>query len=56
MLLIIFDIDKDFEIPKIQAATEEDHLLPRKKYFSAHCSFATLEPTNSMFDDEDYDE
>lgn len=51
-----FDIDEDFEGPEIQAATEEDHLLPRKEYFSAQGSFATLEPTNSMFDDEDYDE
>ncbi|KAH0988884.1 hypothetical protein GBA52_000367 [Prunus armeniaca] len=51
-----FDIDEDFEGPEIQAATEEDHLLPRKDYLSAQVSLATLELTHSVFDDEDYDE
>lgn len=51
-----FDIDEDFEGPEIQAATEEDHLLPRKDYLSAQVSLATLELSHSVFDDEDYDE
>ncbi|KAB2062452.1 hypothetical protein ES319_A10G153000v1 [Gossypium barbadense] len=49
------DIDEEYEGPEIQAATEEDHLLPKKEYFSADVSSA-LEPKASVFDDENYDE
>lgn len=49
------DIDEQYEGPEIQAPTEEDHLLPKKEYFSADVSLASLKPT-SVFDDENYDE
>lgn len=50
------DIDEEYDGPEIEAAGEEDHLLPRREYFSAEVSLSTLEPTASVFDDEDYDE
>lgn len=50
------DIDEEYDGPEIEAAGEEDHLLPKKEYFSAEVSLVTLEPTASIFDDEDYDE
>lgn len=50
------DIDEQYEGPEIQAASEEDHLLPKKEYFSSEVSLATLKPTASVFDDENYDE
>ncbi|KAG6593022.1 Transcription initiation factor TFIID subunit 1, partial [Cucurbita argyrosperma subsp. sororia] len=50
------DIDEEYDGPEIEAAGEEDHLLPKKEYFSAEVSLPTLEPTASVFDDEDYDE
>lgn len=31
-------------------------MLPKKEYFSAEVSLATLKPTTSLFDDENYDE
>lgn len=49
------DIDEQYEGPEIQATTEEDYLLPKKEYFSAEVSIATLKPL-SVFDDENYDE
>ncbi|XWS09403.1 hypothetical protein CRYUN_Cryun40dG0082200 [Craigia yunnanensis] len=49
------DIDEEYDGPETQAATEEDHLLPRKEYFAADVSSA-LEPKASVFDDENYDE
>ncbi|PPE02912.1 hypothetical protein GOBAR_DD00072 [Gossypium barbadense] len=49
------DIDEEYEGPETQAATEEDHLLPKKEYFTADVSSA-LEPKTSVFDDENYDE
>ncbi|KAJ0030567.1 hypothetical protein Pint_13733 [Pistacia integerrima] len=50
------DIDEQYEGPETQAVSEEDHLLPQKEYFSAEVSLATLKPTTSLFDDENYDE
>ncbi|XP_050262910.1 transcription initiation factor TFIID subunit 1 isoform X2 [Quercus robur] len=49
------DFDEQYEGPEIQAASEEDHLLPKKEYFSTEVSLASLKPT-SVFDDENYDE
>ncbi|KAK0585829.1 hypothetical protein LWI29_034578 [Acer saccharum] len=49
-------IDEQYEGPEIQAASEEDYLLPKKDFFSAGVSLITLKPTTSLFDDEDYDE
>ena len=49
------DFDEQYEGPEIQAATEEDHLLPKKEYFATEVSLALLKPT-SVFDDENYDE
>ena len=49
------DIDEEYDGPETQAATEEDHLLPKKEYFAADVSSA-LEPKASVFDDENYDE
>ncbi|KAK3206157.1 hypothetical protein Dsin_020203 [Dipteronia sinensis] len=50
------DIEEQYEGPEIQAASEEDYLLPKKEFFSAEVSLTTLEPTTSIFDDENYDE
>lgn len=50
------DIDEQYEGPEIQAASEEDYLLPKKEYFSNELSLAALKPTASVFDDENYDE
>nr|DAD25423.1 TPA_asm: hypothetical protein HUJ06_026887 [Nelumbo nucifera] len=50
------DIEEEYEGPEIQATTEEDHLLPKKDYFSAEVSLATLEHKAVVFDDENYDE
>uniref|UniRef100_A0A2P2MNI1 Uncharacterized protein MANES_07G036600 n=1 Tax=Rhizophora mucronata TaxID=61149 RepID=A0A2P2MNI1_RHIMU len=50
------DIDEQYEDPDIQAATEEDHLLPKKEYIASGVSMGTLEPRASVFDDENYDE
>ncbi|KAK8636999.1 hypothetical protein V6N13_064431 [Hibiscus sabdariffa] len=49
------DIDEEYDGPETQAATEEDHLLPKKEYFTIDVSSA-LEPKASVFDDENYDE
>ncbi|EEF39713.1 transcription initiation factor tfiid, putative [Ricinus communis] len=50
------DFDEQYEGPEIQAASEEDYLLPKKEYFSSEVSLSTLKPTTSVFDDENYDE
>lgn len=50
------DIDEQYEGPEIQAATEEDYLLPKKEYFSADVSVASLDHSASVFDDDNYDE
>lgn len=50
------DIEEQYEGPEVQAATEEDLLLPRKDYFSKEISMSTLRNINSVFDDENYDE
>uniref|UniRef100_A0A7N0ZRC3 Ubiquitin-like domain-containing protein n=1 Tax=Kalanchoe fedtschenkoi TaxID=63787 RepID=A0A7N0ZRC3_KALFE len=50
------DIDEQYEGPEIQPTTEEDHLLPRKDYYSAEVSVAAIEPPTTLFDDENYDE
>uniref|UniRef100_A0A7N2MZG8 Uncharacterized protein n=1 Tax=Quercus lobata TaxID=97700 RepID=A0A7N2MZG8_QUELO len=49
------DFDEQYEGPEIQATSEEDHLSPKKEYFSTDVSLASLKPT-SVFDDENYDE
>ncbi|PON40245.1 TAFII-230 TBP-binding protein [Parasponia andersonii] len=48
------DIDEQYEGPEVQAASEEDYLLPKKAYLSS--SLSTLKPTASIYDDENYDE
>lgn len=51
------DIDEQYEGPETQAATEEDHLLPKRDYFSNNkVSVASLEHTAPVFDDDNYDE
>ncbi|XP_075494271.1 transcription initiation factor TFIID subunit 1-like [Primulina tabacum] len=50
------DIDEQYEGPEVQAATEEDYLLPKKDFFSKEVSVTTLENATSVFDDENYDE
>ncbi|XP_050209349.1 transcription initiation factor TFIID subunit 1 isoform X2 [Mercurialis annua] len=50
------DFDEQYEGPEIQAAGEEDYLLPKKEYIYSQAALATLKPTNSVFDDENYDE
>ncbi|CAK9175018.1 unnamed protein product, partial [Ilex paraguariensis] len=50
------DIEEQYEGPEIQAATEEDYLLPKKDYFPSQFSVANLENKTSVFDDENYDD
>ncbi|KAJ8768872.1 hypothetical protein K2173_023867 [Erythroxylum novogranatense] len=50
------DFDEPYEGPEVQDATEEDYLLPKKEYFSSEVSVTTLEPSVSVFDDDNYDE
>ncbi|XP_010535990.1 PREDICTED: transcription initiation factor TFIID subunit 1 isoform X2 [Tarenaya hassleriana] len=50
------DIDEEYDGPEIQVVSEEDHLLPKKEYFAAEVSFASLKTKSSVFDEEDYDE
>lgn len=45
------DID-DYDAPEVEAATEEDHLLSNKDYFSSNIVFASLNPKASVFDEE----
>ncbi|WOL14715.1 transcription initiation factor TFIID subunit 1 [Canna indica] len=50
------DIDEQYDGPEVEAATEEDHLLPKKEYFSSSSMLASLEQKTSVFDEENYDE
>ncbi|KAI4327951.1 hypothetical protein L6164_020355 [Bauhinia variegata] len=50
------DIDEEYDGPESEAANEEDHLLPKKEFFSAGASLEVLESRASVFDDENYDE
>ncbi|KAL5992406.1 hypothetical protein ACLOJK_013324 [Asimina triloba] len=50
------DFDEQYEGPEIQAASEEDYLLPKQKYFSAQVSLPSLDNQTSVFDDENYDD
>lgn len=50
------DIEEQYEGPEVQVASEEDHLLPKKEFFSAEVSLASLEHKTSVFDEENYDE
>ncbi|XP_021908111.1 transcription initiation factor TFIID subunit 1-like [Carica papaya] len=50
------DIEEQYEGPEVQATSEEDYLLPKKDFFSSEVSLGTAEHTNSVFDDENYDE
>lgn len=50
------DIDEQYDGPEIQSSTEEDHLLPKKDYFSSDAFLASLDHKGSVFDEENYDE
>lgn len=50
------DIDEQYDGPEIQAATEEDHLLTRREYFSSNILLSSLNCETSIFDEDDYDE
>lgn len=50
------DIDEEYDGPETEAANEEDHLLPKKEFFSSEGSLKVLESRASVFDDENYDE
>lgn len=50
------DIDEQYDGPEIQSSTEEDHLLPKKDYFSSDALLASLDHKGSVFDEENYDE
>ncbi|XP_008806233.2 LOW QUALITY PROTEIN: transcription initiation factor TFIID subunit 1 [Phoenix dactylifera] len=50
------DIDEQYDGPEVQAGTEEDHLLPKKDFFSSNVSLASLSNKASVFDEENYDE
>ncbi|KAG0472054.1 hypothetical protein HPP92_016600 [Vanilla planifolia] len=49
------DIDEQYDGPEVHVTTEEDHLLPKKEYFSSDVFLSSLNKT-SVFDEEDYDE
>ncbi|KAG7577811.1 Bromodomain [Arabidopsis thaliana x Arabidopsis arenosa] len=48
--------DEEYDGPELQVVTEEDHLLPKREYFSAAFALSSLNSRASVFDDEDYDE
>lgn len=48
------DIDEQYDGPEIQS--EEDHLLPKKDYYSSDTLLASLGKKESVFDEENYDE
>ncbi|EOA39475.1 hypothetical protein CARUB_v10008072mg [Capsella rubella] len=50
------DIDEEYDGPEVQVVSEEDHLLPKKEYFSTAVALGSLTSRTSVFDDEDYDE
>ncbi|CAH8254309.1 unnamed protein product [Arabidopsis lyrata] len=50
------DIDEEYDGPEVQVVSEEDHLLPKKEYFSTAVALGSLKSRASVFDDEDYDE
>jgi transcription initiation factor TFIID subunit 1 len=50
------DIDEQYDGPEVEAATEEDHLLSKKDYFSSNTMFASVNSKVSVFDEENYDE
>ncbi|XP_047333970.1 transcription initiation factor TFIID subunit 1 [Impatiens glandulifera] len=50
------DIDEQYEGPEVQAASEEDYLLPKKDFYSTEVPLSDLKQTTSVFDDENYDE
>ncbi|XP_003560349.1 transcription initiation factor TFIID subunit 1 isoform X2 [Brachypodium distachyon] len=50
------DIDEEYDGPEVEAATEEDHLLSKKDYFSSNTVFASVNTKASVFDEENYDE
>lgn len=50
------DIDEQYDGPEVQVVSEEDHLLPKKEYFSTAVALGSLHSRASVFDDEDYDE
>ncbi|CAN8290270.1 unnamed protein product [Cochlearia groenlandica] len=50
------DFDEQYDGPEVQVVTEEDHLLPKKNYFSSAVALGSLNSKTSVFDDEDYDE
>lgn len=50
------DIDEEYDGPETEAANEEEHLLPKKDFFSVETSLEALKSRSSVFDDENYDE
>ncbi|KAG8075144.1 hypothetical protein GUJ93_ZPchr0006g44848 [Zizania palustris] len=50
------DIDEEYDGPEVDTATEEDHLLPKKDYFSSNAVYASVNSKVSVFDEENYDE
>nr|XP_051203565.1 transcription initiation factor TFIID subunit 1 isoform X4 [Lolium perenne] len=50
------DIDEQYDGPEVEAATEEDHLLSKKDYFSSNTMLASVNSKVSVFEDENYDE
>ncbi|KAF2927800.1 transcription initiation factor TFIID subunit 1 isoform X2 [Oryza sativa Japonica Group] len=50
------DIDEEYDGPEVEAATEEDHLLSKKDYFSSNAVYASVNSKVSVFDEENYDE
>ncbi|KAK4769862.1 hypothetical protein SAY87_030394 [Trapa incisa] len=50
------DIDEQYEGPEVQAVGEEENLFPGEEYLSAGIPFTNVVCSNSVFDDENYDE
>lgn len=50
------DIDEEYDGPEVQAATEEDFLLPKRDFLSSDVSVHTMPSSSTVFDDDNYDE
>ncbi|XP_028793650.1 transcription initiation factor TFIID subunit 1 isoform X2 [Neltuma alba] len=50
------DIDEEYDGPETEAASEAEHLLSKKEFFSVGASLEALKSRSSVFDDENYDE
>ncbi|VVA94015.1 unnamed protein product [Arabis nemorensis] len=50
------EYDEDYDESEVQVVSEEDHVLPKREYFSAAVALSSLNSKAFVFDDDDYDE